>query len=152
MMGLIKFLQKRPSDKTILIGRIIFGLIYILVMYYNLFILGKGIDNEYLFGSIVLNENNTNILKYIITFIGIVPLIMGITNICLLKKKYLRIVQIIFGILLFYIASSIKTSPSLDFDTLIGFMGLFPLIAGITGKCITTKCLKYKEVITKIRV
>jgi hypothetical protein len=31
-------------------------------------------------------------------------------------------------------------------------MGLLPLFAGITGKCITSKCLKYREKITKIRV
>jgi hypothetical protein len=31
-------------------------------------------------------------------------------------------------------------------------MGLIPLFSGITGKMITTKCLKYWEKVTKIRV
>jgi hypothetical protein len=35
---------------------------------------------------------------------------------------------------------------------LIWLMWVLPLIAWITGKCITSKCLKYKEKITKIRV
>ena len=31
-------------------------------------------------------------------------------------------------------------------------LSFFPFFAGLTGKCITSKCLKYGEVITKIRV
>lgn len=152
MMWLIKFFQKRPTDKTILIARAVFGMLYVWVMYYNLIVLGKGIDSEYLFGSVVLNEANMQIAKYVMISIGIVPVIMWATNICIHKKKYVRIIQIIFWILLFYIASSLTESPNLDYDVLIGFMWIFPLFAGITGKCITTKCMKYKETITKIRV
>ena len=152
MMWLIKFFQKRPTDKTILISRAVFWLLYVWVMYYNLIVLGKGIDSEYFFGSVVLNESNILIAKYIMIAIGIVPVLMWATNICIHKKKYVRIIQIVFGIVLFYIASSLTESPNLDYDVLIGFMGLFPLVAGITGKCITTKCMKYKETITKIRV
>jgi len=49
---------------------------------------------------------------------------MGLTNICLLKKKYIRIVQVVFGIMLFYIANQIIPfdSDALDVDVLIGFM------------------------------
>lgn len=152
MMWFIKFLQKRPTDKTILIGRVLFWLLYVWVMYYNLMVLGKWIDSEYLFGSFVLDEKWIEIAKYIMISIWIVPVLMWLTNICLLKKKYLRIVQIIFGFVLFYIAWSIEESPKLDFDVLIWFMWFLPLFAGITWKCITTKCMKYKETITKIRV
>lgn len=152
MMWLIKFIQKRPTDKTILVGRIIFWLLYTGVMYYNLIYLGKGIDNEYFFGALVLEENGILIAKYITTAIGLVPIIMGATNICMLKKKYMRIIQVIFAFVLFYIAGSITDSPNLDFDVLIWLMWVLPLVAGITGKCITSKCLKYKEKITKIRV
>jgi len=31
-------------------------------------------------------------------------------------------------------------------------MGIIPLFAGITGKLITTNCLKFGEKVTKIRV
>lgn len=152
MMWLIKLIQKRPSDTTILIGRISFWLLYIWVMYYNLVYLGKWIDSQYLFWTVVLNEMNVDIVKYIMISLWVVPVLMWATNICLRKKKYVRIIQIIFWILLFYIAGSITPSASLDFDTLIWFMWLFPLTAWITGKCITTKCMKYKEKIIKIRV
>ncbi len=152
MMWLIKLIQKRPSDRSIFIARISFWVLYIWVMYYNLMVLNKGIDNEYFFWNLVLNEMNVDIAKYIMISLWIIPVLMWVTNICLRKKKYVRIIQIIFGILLFYIAGSIQSSPNLDFDTLIWFMWLFPLTAGVTWKCITTKCLKYKETITKIRV
>lgn len=154
MMWLISFFQKRPSDKTILFWRIAFWLIYLLAMYYNLIYLGKDIESEYLFWTLTLAEENKIIVKYIITAIWIVPIFMGVTNICLLKKKYIKIVQIVFWIVLFYISSMIIPSPEsiLDVDFLIWFMWLFPLIAWITWKCVTSKCLKYKEKITKIRV
>lgn len=152
MMWLIKFIQKRPSDKTILSGRILFWLLYIWVMYYNLIYLNKGIDSEYFFWTLVLDAQWIEIAKYIMTGIWIVPVFMWLTNICLLKKKYMRIIQVIFWIVLFYIAGSIEESANLDFDVLIWFMGILPLFAGITGKCITSKCLKYREKITKIRV
>ncbi len=152
MMWLIKFIQKRPSDKTILSGRILFWLLYIWVMYYNLIYLNKGIDSEYFFGTLVLDAQWIEIAKYIMTGIWIVPVFMWLINICLLKKKYMRIVQVVFWIVLFYIAGSIEESANLDFDVLIWFMGILPLFAGITGKCITSKCLKYREKITKIRV
>lgn len=152
MMGLIKLLQKRPTDKTILVGRVVFGLIYIGVMYYNLIILNKWIDSVYFFGSVELSIEQVQLTKYIMTGIGIVPVLMGLSNICIHKKKFVRIIQIIFGFVLFYIAGSIEESAQLDFDVLIGLMWILPLFAGITGKCITTKCMKYKETITKIRV
>ncbi|PID87502.1 hypothetical protein CSB07_00855 [Candidatus Gracilibacteria bacterium] len=149
-MGLIKFLKKRPSDKTIRISRIVFGLILIGALFYNLIYLDKAIDTEY-FGQ-EIDEKGLMIAKYIMISLGIIPLIMGVTNICLLKSKYMRIMQIFYAIVLFYVSSSIAESPDLDIDVLVGFMGLLPLIAGITGKCITKNCLRYGEKVTKIRV
>jgi hypothetical protein len=152
MMWILKLIQKRPSDKTILVWRIIFGLLYIWVMYYNLIILNKWIDSLYLFWNVELSIEQVQIAKYVMISLWIVPVLMWATNICLHKKKYVKIIQIIFGFILFYIAGSIEESPNLDFDVLIWFMWFLPLIAWITGKCITTKCMKYKEKITKIRV
>lgn len=152
LLNIVQFFQKRPSDRTILLGRTLFWLLYTGLMYYNLISLGKGIDHTYLFWAITLDDQWVQIVKYIMTGLGIIPLFMGITNICILKKKYVRILQIFFWILLFYIAGSIEESANLDFDVLVGILWIFPLIGWITGKCITSKCLKYKEKITKIRV
>nr|MDD3720615.1 hypothetical protein [Candidatus Gracilibacteria bacterium] len=150
MLGLINLLKKRPTDKTILLSRIIFGLVYIGLIYYNLIYLNKSIETNYFW--VDVSEEKLLYIKYGFLAVGIIPIIMGITNICLLKSKYIRIIQIAFSFILFYISGKIASSPTLDVDILIGLMGIFPLLAGITGKCITTKCMKYGEKITKVRV
>ena len=157
MMWFVKFMQKRPSDLTIRAWRIIFGLLLISVLYYNLLIQGDNIDTNFFWVDL-----DTQIVEYITYFfiaVWIVPVVMWATNICLLKKKYIRIVQVIFGIMLFYIANQIiplaPVDPdklNFDVDTLVRFMWILPLLAWITGKCITTSCMKYMEKITKIRV
>ena len=150
MMWFIAFMQKRPSDMTIRIGRIIFGLILITSLYYNLIIQWDAIQSN-LFRQDV-SETNLEYIKYILIALWIIPVVMWTTKICLLKKKYMRIIQIIFWILLFYVSSIIVEGPSLDVDSLIMLMWFFPLIAWITWKCITSNCTKYAEKITKIRV
>lgn len=155
LMKIIALIQKRPSDRFILLSRVIFWLLYTGTMYYNLFILdGKDIDTSYLFWAFQFEAGSQEleIIKYVMTFIWVIPIIMWITNWCILKKKYMRILQICFWILIFYISASIQESPTLDFDIIIGLMWIFPLFAWITGKCITSKCMRYKEKIIKIRV
>lgn len=150
LMWIAQFAMKRPTDKTIRIWRIVFGLILILAMYYNLIYLNKWVETTY-FGQDLANSEMT--IKYILIAIGIVPVFMWASNICLAKKKYVKMIQIAFALILMIIAWSVlKESASLDIDFLVWFMSLFPLFAWITGKCITSNCMKYKETITKIRV
>jgi len=154
-MWFIKLLQKRPSDLTIRLGRIIFWLLLVWSLYYNLIYNVWELDTiDKNFFWVDLSTTTVEYIKYFFIWVWIVPLIMGITNICLLKKKYIRIVQVVFGIILFYIANQIIPADpdTLDVDVLIWFMWILPLIAWITGKCITTGCSKYMEKITKIRV
>lgn len=146
MNNILQVIMKRPKDKTILIGRIIFGLLFIAITYYNFIFLNKGLEINF------IPSEKIMITKYIIVAFGLIPLIMGLTNICLLKSKYMRIIQVIFGILLIYISSAIPDSAKLDFDIIIFLMGFLPIIAGITGKCITEKCRRYGQKITKVRV
>lgn len=161
MMWIISFLQKRPSDMTIRVGRIAFGLIFMGIIYYNLIVLNKSVDVTFFdfsfFGYVLSNwvtlgESGTEIFKYALMILGLPPVIMGIVNKCFLKKTQIRIVQVVFAIILFYIASIYQDSPTLDADVIIGLMGVLPLLAGITGKCVTKGCLNYGEKITKIRV
>lgn len=150
LMWIAQFAMKRPTDKTIRIWRIVFGLILILSLYYNLIILNKWVETTY-FGQNLANYEM--IIKYIVIAIWIVPVFMWATNICLAKKKYVKIIQIIFAILLMFIAWSVlEEYPSIDIDFLVWIMSILPLFAWITWKCITSKCLKYNEKITKIRV
>ena len=149
-MWIAQFAMKRPTDKTIRIWRIVFGLILILSLYYNLIILNKWVETNY-FGQNLANYEM--IIKYIVIAIWIVPVFMWATNICLAKKKYVKIIQIIFAILLMFIAWSVlEEYPSIDIDFLVWIMSILPLFAWITWKCITSNCLKYNEKITKIRV
>jgi len=152
MIWLLKIIQKRPSDNTIKIWRILFWLILSWALYYNLVYQGDNLENNFFW--LDVSKENIEYIKYFFIGLWLVPLIMWITNICLLKKKYMRFIQIFFWIALFYISSSIlPLDPNkLDVDTLLALMWFLPLVAWITWKCITTKCSKYKEKITKIRV
>jgi hypothetical protein len=150
MMWLIKILKKRPSDKTIKITRVILGLTLITAWYYNLIYQGDAIENNIFWQA--LSENAMLYIKYTIIALGFIPLIMWLTNICLLKSKYMRILQIISAFVLFYISSIIVESPNLEIDTLIWVMWILPLIWWITWKFTTTKCLRHWQKITKIRI
>lgn len=143
-------MRKRPSDKTILLSRILFWLLLSGSLYYNLIFLDKWLDTNYFW--VEVSEATITYIKYFFIALWIVPLLLGITNMCMFKSKIVRIIQIIFWITLFYVSAKIQESPTLDIDVLTGFMWLFPLFAWITGKCITTKCLKYGQKIEKIRV
>jgi len=154
MMWFISFLQKRPSDLTIKISRILFGLILISSLYYNLIYQWDKLENNFIWLFENVSENSLLIIKYVLVAIWIIPIIMWLVKFCFLKKKYMRIIQIIFWIFMFYISTKIIPTDAnkLDVDSLIAFMWIFPLIAGITWKCITTNCMKFGEKITKIRV
>lgn len=150
MMWIIKLLQKKLSDKTIRTSKVIFGLIYILSLSYNLLYQGDAIENSILW--IDLSENGMLYAKYIIISFWLIPLISGAFDINIWKGKYVRIFQIFSWIALFYISGIIVDSPKLEIDTLIWLMWIFPLVWWITWKLITTKWSKQGYKITKIRV
>ena len=174
MFKLVAFFQKRPKDSTIRIGRIVFGLVIALFIGLNF----QNISILHLPNFVKPYEFYKKLGLFIF---ALVPIFMGISGICLAKQKYVRIIQICFGIALIIIGNwfiDIKTpviqevtpttqNGTLDVSTLmpvkapstpvnVGFwialLGILPLLAGITGKCITSKCLKYGEIIKKIRV
>ena len=151
MMWLIKFLQKRPTDKTIRTIRIVFWLVLIISTYYSFIYTWNGEIQDALFWQ-DLWESWKNIVTYIIVSLWFFPLFMWITNICLLKSIYIRIAQIVFSIVLFYMASITEPSADLWIDTLMWLMAIIPLVWWITWKFITKSCLRYWEKITKIRV
>jgi hypothetical protein len=87
MFKFIEFLKMRPKDRTIKIMRAIFGLIIIAL-------LGLNFNNFNLILPEALKSNEQNI-KYALLILGIIPMFMGI-DICFAKRKYIRIIQIIF--------------------------------------------------------
>jgi len=150
MIWLVKLLQKRPTDISIRLFRIVFWSIISISVYYSLIYTWWNLEDDIFW--LPLNEESKLYLKYFYVSLWIFPIIIWLTNLCLLKTKYMRIFQIIYAWLIFIASENIASTDSLWVDTLLIFMWFIPLIAWVTWKCITSKCLKYKEVITKIRV
>ena len=171
MFKLIEFFKKRPSDKTILISRIIFWLLIIVLLWVFF--------NDYNLNLPQSLKGNETYIKYALFILWLVPIIMWSTNICIAKRKYVRIIQLVFWIALIIVWNnivmiqpqqtkqaqtsswvtnfdSITKNPSKQAPLNVGFwialLSILPLTAWITWKCITSTCLKYWETITKIRV
>lgn len=157
MFEFIKFLQKRPSDKTIITIRILFGLILVSVLYYNFFLdwaNNNEIEKTMLFWY-VDTTSFSDVIKYAIVSLWLFPILYGIANIFniwIAKKKYIKIGQIILAILLWYSAALVVNTESLDINELLVLMWFLPFFAWLTWKLITSNWLKYGEKITKIRV
>ena len=157
MFEFIKFLQKRPSDKTIITIRILFGLILVSVLYYNFFLdwaNNNEIEKTMLFWY-VDTTGFSDVIKYAIVSLWLFPILYGIANIFniwIAKKKYIKIGQIILAILLWYSAALVVNTESLDINELLVLMWFLPFFAWLTWKLITSNWLKYGEKITKIRV
>ena len=92
MFEFIKFLQKRPSDKTIITIRILFGLILVSVLYYNFFLdwaNNNEIEKTMLFWY-VDTTGFSDVIKYAIVSLWLFPILYGIANIFniwIAKKK-----------------------------------------------------------------
>ena len=97
MFEFIKFLQKRPKDRTIIIIRLIFGLLLISVLYYNFFLQweeSNQIEKTILFWAVPDTTPISDYIKYGIVWLWVFPLAFGIFWIFkmpLAKKKYIRI-------------------------------------------------------------
>ena len=150
MMKFLQLLTKRPKDTTILRGLIVFWLLIAFSNYYNLIYQGDALETQFFWQD--LSANTVLIIKYIFVAVGLIPIYLWITKQCVLKKKYMRYLQWWFGVLLLYMSSKVVETPKLDVDALLFLLAFPAIIAGITGKCITSTCLKYKEKIQKIRV
>ena len=152
MMWLVKIFHKRPSDKTIKIGKILFWLLLVWSLYYNLIYQAEINTLETNFFWMDVSESTIKYITYAFIAMWIIPVYTAVTNVCLLKKKYMRYVQVFFWITILYASGKVVETASLDIDSLLLLMWLLPLAAWITWKCITSNCMKYKEKITKIRV
>lgn len=157
-LKILSLMQKRPSDKTIITIRIVFWLLLISVLYYNFFIqtapAKDEIEKTILFGNVETSAIS-DYIKYGITVLWLFPLIYGILwifKIPLFHKKYIRIGQILLGILLWYSACIVVNKPSLDINEFLILAWFLPFFAWLTGKMIMWSAIKYGEKITKIRV
>lgn len=152
MNKIAEFLQKRPSDLTIRIWRVVFWLLYVLVLYYNFFMQETpNVIQDSIFW-VTIGENTKTIISYTIVAFWIFPIITWLTDLTFMKSKYVRILELIYAVILFYFSHIIIEWANLDIDVLVFFLAFIPLVWWITWKFITKKWLNYGYKVTKIRV
>ena len=150
MMKFLALLMKRPSDIQVRYAKIILGALLIIIGILAFWVQKLQIENSF-FG-IALDDTTKMILSYIIIALGVFPLVMGWLDLHILSRGRTRILQVIFGVLLIIISTIFIDTATLSVDIFYFILGLIVSIAGITGKAITQKGLKYGQKITKIRV
>lgn len=148
MMWILKWLAVRPSDKKIVVWNLIFWVVWVAIIFYNLLYLNKSLETEFFW------MDATHVAQYIKIFavlLMVIPIINGL-NLPLLKAKYIRIYQIFLGIFLIYFSGKAVETPDLDYNIVLLILWIIALIFWITWKAITKKWLRYWEKIQKIRV
>jgi len=118
-------------------------------------------------------------IEYGLMILALFFLVRGIVTACIVKHKWLRITQAVHGFVLIIVGGpmmdpfikSITTPPStptggFQIDTAIApivamtwhpgifliLLGIFWIFFGLTGKGTTAKCVRYGEIVKKIRV
>ncbi len=172
MFKFIEFLRKRPKDKTIRLMRVIFWLIILALLWIYF--------KEYKLSLPDSLKQYELQIKYALFILWLVPVIMWAIDPCFAKRKVVKLIQITFWIVLIVVWNMIyfediktevaATAPtknwSIDVSSLdskakktnlniwliIALLWILPLLWWVTWKCITQKCFKHWEIITKIRV
>lgn len=161
MLKYIEILKKRPSDSIIRIIQVVFSIVFMGTLYYNLIYLGKNLDYKYASDfisnfSATFTPTSAEIYKeyivYSIMVLWLPPLLVWVFNLCIMKKLYMRITLFVYAMIIFYIWAFFPQSTSIDYDFIITLLGLAPLMWAITGKSIQKKCFRTWEKVTKIRV
>ena len=169
MFKLVEFLKKRPSDLAIRILRVIGfgGLAAIIIVTHDQFSLP--------FARYYLEYEL--IIKYALAgFYVILAIVFGLLGLCVFKRSTMKKIQMILGLIFIILGASITNNvnpivpentqsvplseyttpptsiPLPNASTLYIIIGLLTFIGGVTGKMITSSCIKYGEVIKKIRV
>lgn len=171
MFKLIEFLKRRPSDVTIRIIRTLLSLVMASLLIYTNKAFILPLQSFY-------TEYATWVVYGIAAVFVIHALVFGVLGLCVYKRAIMKKIQMVCGLVCMVIGTGIsydvptpaapteipgstvslseiieKSTP--DPINVGGWMilyGIFTMLAGVTGKMITLKCSKHKEVITKIRV
>lgn len=168
MMKLINFIKSRPSDQTIKLLRIWVGLILTAL-------LGLGYLTYEVLPSLIPAGIAQDAVKLSLIFLALLPVLWGIADLPLGKKKAVSYAISLFGLFWLIVGNLMipvvpdtsahltslssfasitdqNSASSIDLGFYIALIGLVVLVVGWTGKFITTRHLKYGEKITKIRV
>jgi hypothetical protein len=167
MFQLIEFFKKRPSDMTIRIIRILFSLGIA-----SLLVLTAG---DYTLPFQPYYEAYALYAKYALAAVFVLhAIVFGFVGICFCKRTTMKRIQMIVGLLMIIagnLMGTVEVQPTVpagstvslsslgnetrepvDTGFYVALLGFLPLLSGITGKMIMSKCMKHGEAITKIRV
>lgn len=172
LLKIAKFMSQRPKDTTIRLFHILSGLIIIGLLWIAQ---DRSIIDIPFIG--VQSPDIEKNIEYGLLILWLLPLLKGVLPFCLMKHKTLRIAQAVLGLLLIIIGGPVMdpivttvSAPSekpanefqIDFGTrqetsshpgiFLIFLGIFWMLVWATWKGTTEKCLRYKEVVKKIRV
>lgn len=168
MLKIINFIKSRPSDHTIKLLRIWVGLVLTAL-------LGLGYMTYEVLPSLIPTGITQDITKMVLIFLAILPVLWGIADLPLGKKKAVSYALSLFGLFWLIIGNlmtpvsernTVSSSTASSFAEIatkedrttvdVGFyvalIGFLVLLVGWTGKFVTSRHLKHGEKITKIRV
>ncbi len=174
LIKIAQFVARRPSDMTIKILHIITGIFVI----WSLWFAGDHAVMDIPFVG-VYEWNAAHQIQYICMIIGVLFVFRWIIPWCLIRQKTLRIIQAVSGFALIIIGGPIMdplikniiaptttatggfqidttTAPVIEMTwhpgTWLVLLWIIWIFIGLTGKGTTEKCIRFGEVVKKIRV
>jgi uncharacterized membrane protein YwzB len=164
-----QFVARRPSDKTIRLMHIITGLLIIAILWWA--------QDRSVIDIPFYKEEPVDVSKkieFILMILAFFFITRGLVTVCIFKHKWLRITQAIHGLALiivggpmmdpimttvasdtnnaFNIAAGSVTQASWHPGVFLVLLGIFWILVGLTGKGTTEKCIRFGELVKKIRV
>lgn len=174
LIKIAQFIARRPKDGTIRLMHILSWFF----VFWALWFAGKSAVMDIPFMA-VYEWNTAQKIEYGFMIIGLFFILRGILPWCLIRQKTLRILQTTAGFLLIIIGGPIMdpmiqniiappttTTGGFNIDTTVApvvqmtwhpgtlliLLWIFWIIVGLTGKGVTEKCIRFGEVVKKIRV
>ena len=174
LIKLAQFFARRPKDSTIRAMHILTGVLIIAILWWAQ---ERSVIDVPFMG--VQSPETEQKIEYGLMILALFFIGRGIITSCIIKHKWLRIKQALHGLALIIVGGpmmdplikNIITAPptttgGFQIDTttepivvmtwhpgiFLVLLGIFWIFVGLTGKGTTQKCLRYGEVVKKIRV
>ena len=174
LIKIAQFLAKRPKDGTIRALHIISGVLIFWLLWWSQ---NRSVIDIPFYGE--TSPETEKKIEYALLLLSLFFIGRGINTACVIKHKWLRWKQALHGLALVIvggpmmdpfvksiIAPQTTTTGGFQIDTTVApivemswhpgiflvLIGLLWIFIGITGKGTTEKCIRYGEVVKKIRV
>ncbi|MBP6921527.1 hypothetical protein KBB89_03220 [Candidatus Gracilibacteria bacterium] len=174
LIKLAQFVARRPKDGTIRLMHIITGFIIIGLLWWSQ---DRSVIDVPFMG--VQSPETEKKIEYALMILGLFFIVRGIITACMIRQKLLRWKQALHGLALIIVGGPMMdpfvrsiitpettTTGGFQIDTTVApivemswhpgiflvLLGIFWIFVGMTGKGTTSKCIRYGEVVKKIRV